>query len=116
MRRREADRELKRQKRAATRGAYRVANQQSLAVRRALEWIRASKARLVFRYEISDLLCCSIYNRTWMGRTMILCSHLFVYANYDLNLSSAASPMCLLLPDTIPVLCVCTLYAFTVEY
>jgi len=33
----------------------RVANQQSLAVRRALEWIRTSKARLVFRYEISDL-------------------------------------------------------------
>ena len=35
---------------AATRGAYRVAN------RVWLEWIRTSKARLVFRYEISDLL------------------------------------------------------------
>jgi len=33
-----------------TRSAYRVANHQSLA------WIRTSKARLVFRYEISDLL------------------------------------------------------------
>ena len=56
MRRREADRERKHQKRAATRGAYRITNQQRMAVRRALEWIRTSKARLVFRYEISDLL------------------------------------------------------------
>ena len=37
MRRREADRERKRQKRAATRGAYRVANQQRMTARRALE-------------------------------------------------------------------------------
>jgi len=34
----------------------RVANQQRMAARRALEWIGTSKARLVFRYEISDLL------------------------------------------------------------
>ena len=55
MRRHEADRKRKIQKQAPTRGAYRVANQQSSAVRRALEWIRMSKARLVFRYEMSDL-------------------------------------------------------------
>ena len=36
-------------------GAYRVADQQRMAARRALEWIGASEARLVFRYEISDL-------------------------------------------------------------
>ena len=40
---------------AATRGAYRVTNQQRMAARRALEWIRALKALLYFRYEISDL-------------------------------------------------------------
>jgi len=39
----------------ASRGTYRVAIQQKTAARRALEWIGASKARLVFRYEISDL-------------------------------------------------------------
>ena len=39
----------------ASRGTYRVAIQQRMAARRALEWIGASKARLVFRYEISDL-------------------------------------------------------------
>ena len=63
MRRREADREWKCEKRAATRGAYRVANQQRMAARRALEWIRTSKAWLVFRYEISDLFnqCCSMH-------------------------------------------------------
>ena len=53
MRGREADRERKRQNRAATCGAYRVADQQRMAARRALEWIGASE--LVFRYEISDL-------------------------------------------------------------
>ena len=42
--------------RAATCGAYRVADQQRMAARRALEWIKTSEARLVFRYEISDLL------------------------------------------------------------
>ena len=52
MRRREADREWKCEKRAATRGAYRVANQQRMAARRALEWIRTSKARLVFRSDV----------------------------------------------------------------
>ena len=36
-------------------GAYRVANQQRMAAKRALEWIRTSKSRLVYRYEISDL-------------------------------------------------------------
>ena len=55
MRQHEADRERKLQKRAATRRAYRVTNQQSLAVRRALQWIRMWRAQLVFRYEISDL-------------------------------------------------------------
>ena len=38
---------------ASTRGAYRVANQQSMA---CLSGSRTSKARLVFGYEISDLL------------------------------------------------------------
>ena len=55
MRRREADQEWKYQKQAATRDAYRVANQQRMAARRVLEWIGTSKAQLVFRYEISDL-------------------------------------------------------------
>ena len=55
MRRHEADRERRRQKRAATRDTYRIAKQQGMAARRALEWIRTSKARLVFRYEISGL-------------------------------------------------------------
>ena len=48
--------ERRHQKRAATRDAYRVAKQQKMAARRALEWIGTSKAQLVFRYEISDLL------------------------------------------------------------
>jgi len=39
----------------STHGAYRVANQQRMAARRALEWIRTLKARLVFGYDISDL-------------------------------------------------------------
>jgi len=51
-----ADQEQKRQKRAATCDAYRITNQQRMAVRRALEWIGMSKGRLVFSYEISDLL------------------------------------------------------------
>ena len=55
MRRCDADREWRHQKRAATRDAYRVAKQQRMAARRALEWIGMSKAQLVFRYEISDL-------------------------------------------------------------
>ena len=44
---------------AATRDAYRVAKQQRVTARRALEWIGTLKARLVFRYEISDLFCWS---------------------------------------------------------
>ena len=56
MRQCKADQKRKCQKRAATCGAYRVANQQRMAARRALEWIGASKVRLLFRYEISDLL------------------------------------------------------------
>ena len=51
----EADQERKRQKLAATCDAYRVANQQRMAARRALDWIGMLKARLVLRYEISDL-------------------------------------------------------------
>ena len=39
----------------ASRGTYRLAIQRRAAARRALEWIGVSKARLVFRYEISDL-------------------------------------------------------------
>jgi len=61
MRRREADRELRCQKRAATRDAYSSYSwcPQSCclwlpAARRALEWIGMSKARLVIRREISD--------------------------------------------------------------
>jgi len=51
MRRCKADQERKHQKRAATRDAYRVANQQRMVAKRALEWIGTSKAQLVFRYE-----------------------------------------------------------------
>ena len=43
------------QKWAATHYSYRIANQQRMAARRALEWIRTSQAWLVFRYEISYL-------------------------------------------------------------
>ena len=32
-----------------------LTNTERRAARRALEWIRTSKARVVFRYEISDL-------------------------------------------------------------
>ena len=39
----------------STHDAYRVANQQRMAARRTPEWIRTSKAWLVFRYDISDL-------------------------------------------------------------
>ena len=49
------DAKLERQNRAATCGAYGVSDQQRMAARRTLEWIRASEARLIFRYEISDL-------------------------------------------------------------
>jgi len=34
---------------------HRITNQQRMAARRALEWIGTSKARLVFRYKISDV-------------------------------------------------------------
>jgi len=37
----------------------RVADQQRMATRRALEWIRVLEARLVFRYELSDLFLMS---------------------------------------------------------
>ena len=44
--------ERRRQKRAATRNAYRVAiNQWRMAARRALEWIGTTNAQLDFRYE-----------------------------------------------------------------
>jgi len=48
---READQEQKRQKWAATCDAYRVANQQRMAAKRALAWIGTSKAQPVLRYE-----------------------------------------------------------------
>jgi len=51
----EADQEQKCQKRAATRDAYGVTNQQKMAAWRVLECIGTSKPRLVFKYEISDL-------------------------------------------------------------
>jgi len=60
---------VERQKRAATCGAYRVANQQRMAARRALEWIRMSKGRLVFRYEISDLFL-SKFDSLFVGEVM----------------------------------------------
>jgi len=41
---REANREQKHQKRAAIHDAYRVANQQRMVSRKALEWIRTLKA------------------------------------------------------------------------
>ena len=49
--RRKADQDRKCQKQAATRGAYRVTNQQRMAARRALEWIGTLKAQLVIRCE-----------------------------------------------------------------
>jgi len=42
--RREVDQERRCQKRTATRDAYRVAKQQRMAARRALEWIGMLKA------------------------------------------------------------------------
>ena len=54
------------QKQAATHDAYRVTNRQKVVARRDLEWIwTCSKARLVFRYDISDLLSCN-WNQDWM--------------------------------------------------
>ena len=64
----EPDRDWKCQKRAATCEAYRVANQQRMATRRALEWIRTSKAQLVFKYEISDL-CGHWHCSLWLSLT-----------------------------------------------
>jgi len=52
----EADQEQKHQKRAAIRDTYRAASLLRMAAKRALEWIGILKARLVFRYEISDSL------------------------------------------------------------
>jgi len=59
MRRREADRERKRQKRAASRGAYRVANQQSLAClsgseRRRPGWFLDMKYQTCFEQEAKN--------------------------------------------------------------
>ena len=52
MRQREADRERRHQKRAATHDAYRVViNRRRMAARRALEWIGTSNAWQVFRHE-----------------------------------------------------------------
>ena len=68
----EACQEQKHQKRAATCDAYRVANQQRMASRRALEWIGTSKAWLVFRYEISDLFFPRVYNVTMFRAYQIL--------------------------------------------
>jgi len=52
----EADQEQKCEKRAATRDAYKITNQQRMAARRALEWIGTLKTQLVFiRYEVSAL-------------------------------------------------------------
>jgi len=56
MRRCEADQEQKRHKQTATCDAYGVANQQKMATRRALEWIRTSKPWLVFRYETCSIM------------------------------------------------------------
>jgi len=64
----EDDQEQKRQKRAATRDAYKVANKQRMAARRALEWIGMLKARLVFRYETSDLLIMPCSTSDWYNR------------------------------------------------
>ena len=54
MQRREADQEQKHRKQAATRGASRVANQQTTATRRALEWTRLcnSNGNYIGRYFI----------------------------------------------------------------
>ena len=57
MQQHKADQEWKRQKRAATHDGYRITNQQRMAARRDLEWTRISKARMIFKYERSDLFC-----------------------------------------------------------
>jgi len=44
------------QKQAATCDAYRVANQQRMAARRALEWIRTSKAQLDLKVKYQTCL------------------------------------------------------------
>ena len=93
MRRCEADQERTRQKRAATRGAYRVANRERMAARRALEWIGTYKARLVFRYEISDLFNLDLLPQMlvradsflvsfWSRRVSIpkFCMHLIIFS------------------------------------
>jgi len=49
------DTKKQRQRRRDHARLTRVANQQRMAARRAVEWIGTSKARLDFRYEISDL-------------------------------------------------------------
>jgi len=51
MRQCKTDRERECQKRAATHVAYRVANQQRMAARRAFEWIGMLKARLDMKYQ-----------------------------------------------------------------
>ena len=51
----------------ASRGIYRVAIQQRTAARRAVEWIGASKARLIVRYEISDLFLTVTVSTTFEG-------------------------------------------------
>ena len=57
MQQHEANREQRRQKRAATHDAYRVAtNQWRMVARRVLEWIGTSNTRLVFRYEYQTCL------------------------------------------------------------
>ena len=74
--RRETDREWKHQKQAATCDAYRVANQQRMAARRALEWIGMSKAWLVFRYEISEFF---LQLNTWLPNgcaTIVMCARI----------------------------------------
>ena len=77
--------EWKRQKRAATRGAYRVANQWRMAASRALEWIGASKARLVFRYEISELN---------LGELLATLSFVRVGGSWQLKLTQNSNMRC----------------------
>jgi len=55
----------------ATHDAYRVANQQRMAARRALEWIGTPKAWLAFRYKISRLIFQSAH-RTALNTFMIV--------------------------------------------
>jgi len=57
-----ADREWKCQKRAATRDACRVVNQQRMAARRVLVWTGTSKAQLEYQTCSNEMASYILYN------------------------------------------------------